>query len=87
MAGLAADVVDRPPTLFTAQELARDVAPRLAPGRIARRCELASSELAQLDGVGQADAVAKDRSRCVIVLARLGRCSRPATRTSTADSC
>ena len=33
LAGLAADVLDRLPSLFTAQELPRDLAPRLAPGR------------------------------------------------------
>ena len=53
-----------------------------------RRCEFASSELAQLDGVGRPMGWGRTGSRCVSSSSRAwARCSRPATRTSTADSC
>jgi predicted exporter/SAM-dependent methyltransferase len=60
LASFYAGVPGRLPVLFTAEQLARDVAPRLAPDRVAAALQRRLDELAQLDGVGQAEAIARD---------------------------
>jgi predicted exporter/SAM-dependent methyltransferase len=73
MAGLFGDLPDRLPTLFTAEELRRDVAPRLEPAKVAEALRRRLDELLQLQGVGQAEAIAKDPLGLRdLVLARLG---------------
>ena len=53
-------VVKRLPMLFTAQALEEQVRPRLTPEKIALRMKAIQKGLLQMDGIGQADAIAQD---------------------------
>ncbi|MBI5488313.1 MAG: MMPL family transporter [Deltaproteobacteria bacterium] len=73
LAAFYVDVVRRLPALFTDEELARDVAPLLGPERVGAALQRRLDELAQLDGVGQAEAIAADPLGLrALVLGRLG---------------
>jgi predicted exporter len=75
-AGLGAvheSVARRLPTLFSGEQLERLVAPRLTPDRIQDAVRDDYAELIQLEGVGQARAIAADPLRLRdLVYARLG---------------
>lgn len=53
-------VVERLPVLFTARVLDERVRPLLTPEKIAQRMEAIQKDLFQLDGIGQAAAIARD---------------------------
>lgn len=53
-------VVNRLPVLFTAQALEKEVRPLLTPEKIALRMEAIQKGLLQMDGIGQASAIAQD---------------------------
>ena len=72
LAALYSDLPGRLPGLFSATELRDEVAPRLEPARIAEALQRRFDELAQLQGVGQAAAIAADPLGLrELVLARL----------------
>jgi predicted exporter len=57
---LAAQVIKHLPILFSAGELQRQVAPRLTDARIRQSLTRARNELVQMEGIGQASAMAAD---------------------------
>lgn len=60
LAGLLDTVTGQLPVLFTAEELAAQVQPLLEPAVLRGALEQRRAELLQLDGVGQAEAMARD---------------------------
>ena len=70
--GLYTAVLDNLPALFSEAQLADEVAPLLTTPRVRAALAARVNDLAQLDGMGQADALAKDPlGLAKLVLARL----------------
>ncbi len=69
---LVETVMQRLPLLFTAEDLEKQVRPLLTPGKIALRMKTLQKDLLQMDGIGQASAIALDPLGLKdLVLARL----------------
>ena len=70
--GLFSAVLDDLPALFSEAQLQAEVAPLLTPQRVRAALSARINDLAQLDGMGQADALSKDPLGLArLVLARL----------------
>jgi uncharacterized protein len=70
---LFAGLPSRLPLLFSAEELERDVRPRLAPAAVAARLQSLAAEAAEMAGIGAANRAAEDPLGLGdLVLARLG---------------
>ena len=73
LTSLYANLPQRLPLLFSAEELQRQVLPRLAPAAIATRLQSLAADAAELAGIGAAARVAEDPLGLGdLVLARLG---------------
>ena len=72
MPDLLAYVVKNLPVMFTAEELEQKIEPLLEPGEIYKRLQAIYSQLLEMEGIGQAEFIAKDPLGLKnIILARL----------------